>query len=392
MNETTARAFADTLSRTIGQPLVRLKHAHGLSASSRAGAASPGGDDYELRLNQKSWRLRFLIRDRMPSPDELNSIVSETRHLRHLDPSNIAVLVVPKLLPRHQDMLREAEVSHADLRGNARIMGDGLFIDIERSNRTVSHKVAYENDSLSRAPQDAPNPFQDRTTLLLRALLVSPTVSHRLTDLASAAGVSIAWASRATREFIRRGYAVRVKDGVRLSEPERVLRDWGAEYRWSDNTLTRFSVPYGGGEIQRLLREYVARTAQRSDTPPRIALTLHAGASLLAPHVQQENVAIYVSENAWNAFEAWVEEELQAEYVPTGGNLQLTRPFYAHSVFTDVRTLSELPVVSPVQLYLDLLHYPLRGSEAATILLRTVLAKELALGPAQVSALSQDLK
>jgi len=56
--------------------------------------------------------------------------------------------------------------------------------------------------------------------------------------------------------------------------------------------------------------------------------------------------------------------------VGDGGRLVLMKPFYRDSVWPGVRQIDGLPVVSDLQLALDLWHYPLRGREQAEHILQ----------------------
>jgi hypothetical protein len=51
------------------------------------------------------------------------------------------------------------------------------------------------------------------------------------------------------------------------------------------------------------------------------------------------------------------------------GRLVLLRPYYRESVWFGLRRIESLPVVSDLQLILDLWHYPVRGREQAEVLL-----------------------
>jgi hypothetical protein len=56
-----------------------------------------------------------------------------------------------------------------------------------------------------------------------------------------------------------------------------------------------------------------------------------------------------------------------------GGNVVLLKPWYRTSVWHGMHEVSGIPVASPLQLALDLWHYPLRGREQAEHLLDIVL-------------------
>lgn len=56
---------------------------------------------------------------------------------------------------------------------------------------------------------------------------------------------------------------------------------------------------------------------------------------------------------------------LKLERVERGENIILMKPKYKKSVFYQSRMIQGLNVVSDLQLYLDLYHYPKRGREQA---------------------------
>jgi hypothetical protein len=53
----------------------------------------------------------------------------------------------------------------------------------------------------------------------------------------------------------------------------------------------------------------------------------------------------------------------------------LMRPWYARSAWEGMREVNGVPVVSDLQLVLDLWHYPVRGREQAEMLLRRMAAR-----------------
>ncbi len=59
------------------------------------------------------------------------------------------------------------------------------------------------------------------------------------------------------------------------------------------------------------------------------------------------------------------EKELKLKKMERNGNLVLMEPYYCYSVFFGKQKIKGLHVVSNVQLYLDLMKYPLRGEEQA---------------------------
>ena len=80
-------------------------------------------------------------------------------------------------------------------------------------------------------------------------------------------------------------------------------------------------------------------------------------------------------------------EQLYAEPSPREGNLALLEPYYWLGAYINAHEVNGAPVVSDLQLFLDLVHFPLRGIEAAEMLLRQRLAAQLGLAGAGVNRL-----
>lgn len=113
---------------------------------------------------------------------------------------------------------------------------------------------------------------------------------------------------------------------------------------------------------------------------------------MVALHVQHGQTHLYISEAAIDRAVKLVAERLYGEPAPTGGNLHLMLLYYRKSTFFGQRKVSNIPVVSTVQLFLDLARYPLRGPEAARMLVRGPLARQLDLDESQVQTLSSALE
>ena len=98
-----------------------------------------------------------------------------------------------------------------------------------------------------------------------------------------------------------------------------------------------------------------------------MALTLHAGAALVAPFVRYTDVHAYIGVDADPLVKA-----LDLRPVETGGSIHLLTP-KDEGVFYGLQTVDRVPVVCNPQLYLDLLQYPARGKEQAEELRRQKL-------------------
>jgi hypothetical protein len=99
------------------------------------------------------------------------------------------------------------------------------------------------------------------------------------------------------------------------------------------------------------------------------ALTGPSGAARIQPGIRYQRTMAFVSE----ANEELL-KEIGLKQVDSGANVTLLIP-YDEGVFHGTEIFDEIPVVSPVQLYLDLKSYRGRGEESAQIIYDKVLAK-----------------
>jgi hypothetical protein len=96
----------------------------------------------------------------------------------------------------------------------------------------------------------------------------------------------------------------------------------------------------------------------------RCGLAEFSGAARLASMVRYKRSAVYIREQRTRDVTWPLLRELQLKEVDTGPTLSLWITD-DDSVFYNARVGDGAPVVSPLQLYLDLRHNPARGQEAA---------------------------
>jgi hypothetical protein len=213
------------------------------------------------------------------------------------------------------------------------------------------------------------NPFSDRGSLVLRTMLAAgPEKGWSVRDLAEASGASLGLVSYVSSDLARRQLvkvqAVGRTKQLQITDPAAVIEQWTREYDWKKNTAAAFHASVGSAErFLRRLPEMLKGC--------RWALTLQAGASLVAPHAIWDLIHLYV--DAANADELLAIGERQGWEAAEGGKVVLMAPFYKKSAWHGGQQLEKLQVVSNLQLILDLWHYPIRGREQAEHLIDTVL-------------------
>lgn len=324
--------------------LVRLiREALGVAASVQAAPAS-SRDDIELRL-AGGQVLRLQARQ-VDSPEGPGRSAEST------------VYVLRRATRRLQDEWRRAGRSFVDLYGTVHLAFPNLLVD-----RTNLRRPARRG-----AVRQSFDPFSDRASLVVRTLL--QTAGERtwgVRELAAEADVSPATATRVVRELERHGVRVlrRARNAeVRLTDAHALFAAWTRAYDWTRNPSAAFNAPVGDPA------RFFARMC-KAWKGPRCALALHAGAAQVAPFATWTRAHLYV--DVPNAAALIGVGEAQGWEPAEGGNVMLLKPWYRTSVWHGLREAGGLPVVSSLQLALDLWHYPLRGREQAEHLLETVV-------------------
>ena len=306
------------------------------------------------------FRLSLLVGEKEGKPWQLRAIVkaqAEPRQVRiaawSLKKSfqsagqegarTYALLAAPYISPQTAAICEEEGIGFLDLAGNCHLSFGSVHIHVEgKPNR---HKEERGLKSL-HAP---------KATRLLRLLLQGPLTGHKVQDLADKAGVSLGLVSKVRKRLLDEVLAEDTPEGIRITKPDTVLDDWAAADRWEERTMVR--------EYSLLLNDPAEIAAKIHNLlgGKRHAFTQWFGAFLRRPYTLPVLTTVYVTEfpNEEN-----LKEALLTRRVDSGGRLRLVRP-KDEGVLDNLQTVQGLPLVSDVQLYLDLLRAGLRGDEAA---------------------------
>ncbi len=260
-------------------------------------------------------------------------------------PDSYPVVVAPYVSPRGRQILRQSRVGFLDLAGNCLLEFDGVYI--ERTEATKPPAARRQQRAL----------FAPVSSRIHRVLLHNADRRWKVRDLAQEADASLGLAHRVAQRLLAETFLEKEKRLLVLRDPAGLLDAWREAYRYSINEIRTYHSP--ARTPQQLIRR-IAEAGCRMNG--RYALTLHAGASLVAPFVRFTDVHVYTEESA----ETWV-EALDLREVEFGGNFSLLKPYDA-GVFYAAHEVDGSVVVGDVQLYLDLYHYPARGREQADFL------------------------
>ncbi|MEC4175101.1 type IV toxin-antitoxin system AbiEi family antitoxin [Adlercreutzia sp. R21] len=257
------------------------------------------------------------------------------------------LLVAPYLSPQKQQFLREENVCYLDAEGNAWVEAEGVFIDRCGSRQKET------------APAVSQDPFSDKASLVIRLLFSGDTLGIRPISVAlgeQGFALSPGYVSKVVASLGELHYATKTASGIRLVNRNLLLQDWSHAYQ--QKARRRQS---RGWYLPEANPAQLARLVGRA-LEGNGALTDRSGASFVDPHASFDTVDILPSNR--DAVSE-ILEKLGAMPVERGANVNVREAAYPLSSLYGVRSVDGVPVVSDLQLYLDLQCQPQRGEEAA---------------------------
>lgn len=268
------------------------------------------------------------------------------------------IFAAPFISESSAEICRQVGAGYMDLAGNCRIVFDGIYVERQGNpNRFVTRR------SLRSL-------YRSRSSRVLRALLFNPRLAWKLSDLSLASGVSIGQVFNVKRALIDREWAVFDKAGLRLTQPEKVLQDWGEQYPCDRNLSFDFYSPADLPETESRLARYL------SDKGFRYAFTSFSAYARLIPGADCSRAFLYIDADSDTDI-AKTAKDLNFKPVLKGANATLLMP-HDEGVFFGSREMEEMTFVSPVQAYLDVKSSGGKGISAAEGIFRQVLLKEWA--------------
>jgi hypothetical protein len=200
------------------------------------------------------------------------------------------------------------------------------------------------------------NIFSPIASRIVRALLLAPKKERSILAISKETGTGYGHTYRLVKTLLAMGLC-RETDArtILLTNPGELLTRWANYFDFASfNKLNAYYSLYD--DLDTFLHKL--RAGPRGIW--RHALTLQAGAALVSPYVRPANVHLYIESKHLRHWQ----EFLNLELTEMGGNVFLVEP-YDEGVFFEVQKCDGLPVVSNIQLYVDLYNYPARGREAA---------------------------
>ncbi len=263
------------------------------------------------------------------------------------------VFVAPYITPAAAAICDQYQAGYFDLAGNCRIAFDQVYI----------RREGFPNPNVQR--RDLRSLYSPKAERVLRVLLTAGKRTWRMQELADESKVSLGEAANVKKLLADREWIETEPGGFRLQSFDvsvlPILTEWAENYRIERSTSREY---YSLEPIPRTEAELVSASQQ---IQARLAFSGFSGAARFAPAVRYQRVTAYFLGNV-----AELAERLRLKPVFSGANVTLIEP-YDDGVLYGAKEIERAPVVSPVQIYLDLRKTKGRGDEAALAILEEVI-------------------
>ena len=219
--------------------------------------------------------------------------------------------------------------------------------------------------------------FSDKATVIIRAMLSEPKRQWTVRDFEKEFNVGRSRAAQVLAELRKKGFVGGVASGrlaySQLTDREGLIKEWLRVYSFEFNENHLY---FSEDDILKKMKSYL----QNKKWDDKYALTLHTGANLISNYVNTLVTYCYLDSELFKEMSLEIRQALNLKELKTGGNVCFIKPYYKNSVFLHKQEIKDFPVVSNLQLYLDLYHFPQRGREHADYLLKVLKEKGVELG------------
>lgn len=302
--------------------------------------------DFEAEINFEG-KKHNLIGEvwRSKSSESFRDKIEKLRYVAENYPESNLLLVAKYLSEEKRNQCKDAEINFLDLSGNVFIAIGGIYVE------RLGEKSKFPEKRLGR------NPFSDKASLILRILINDIGKSWGIREIADSVNLNPGFVSRMIKELEKINYVKKSNSKVSLVNPKKIIENWVDEYDYSKNEEIKFYC------FAKNVNEIFNKLKQNNQNLNLIqyALGYQAGGNLVYDYSAFNVVHIYLQNKEMiSKF-----EKLNLKRVNNGENLVFLIPYYKNSVFYNKQSINDLWVVSNLQLYLDLYHYPLRGREQA---------------------------
>jgi len=280
-------------------------------------------------------------------PLYLYQAIGRLRQAPRVKKGDYPVIITSSISEQGQKICKEAGVGYVDLAGNIFLKFDSVLIEKASTQRIIPEL------------RPAGNPFAPKASRLLRVLLENSKKTWTFSRLSQASQTNLRTTFNVISLLSEKGLIEKKRGAIALIKPGDLLDYWAQNYGLKKNRIQTFF------SFARSFEEFlIGLKKAASGLKIPYALTLHSGASLVAPYVRFSDVHLYIS----GEVKPWI-KRLDLRPAESGGTIHLISP-YDEGVFYNKQEIDGAWIVGNIQLYLDLYRYPARGREQADFLRR----------------------
>ena len=269
--------------------------------------------------------------------------------------NNYGLILAPFISEQSAQICRESDIGFVDLAGNCSLCFDHVFVETRSA------------DNPFRARKALHSLFTPKAARVLRILLGPPLRSWKVADLQHAAGVSLGHVSNVRKRLLDNEWALAAEEGLRVTEPEKVLRAWGKAYKPRSNTKSSFYTALHGDRLVDAMR-----LSMNDEGRQHAILASFSAARWLAPYARQGTHYFYADQVGTQV----IKQRLLLKEVGKGENIIIEEPKEDDVFLGRVESAPGIWCTGPVQTWLDLTTSGERGHEAAEHLLQTKLLRD----------------
>ncbi len=264
--------------------------------------------------------------------DEISRLIQDLESLPRRDSAEtlFPTIIAPSLSQDARQLCSDHHICYLLLDGNALLQTPRAYFYIEKPPRVVPD---VEDEEESRI-------LAGKAERLVRTLLLEPERRWTMRDLAAVSGTSLGLASTASSRFAEAGWVHKGRSGLTLRDGQALLDALSETYDLMRNSYRMYRTAQSAAGL-------LARLALNPDVD--FATTLWTAASVYLPDVSlQGMVAIYADQPP----------DLTARHLGLGQEGETVvfvfQP-YDEVVLAGKQVHQGLPLVNPLQLYLDLM-------------------------------------
>ena len=266
---------------------------------------------------------------------------------------NLLPLIIARRITESAfDCCKKNKIAVVDLSGNVFLKLPGAIIERYREPKGENKHIGTSGTV-----------FSAKASRIVRALLSCPKMSWDQARLVKETGITQGYVSRILAKLQSDRYLFLIGGIISLSDPDRLLDDWVAHYRFDRHVRKEYAISFNTYEegLQKLSDEL-------NRLKVKFAFTGWSGAFLKAPYGIPPLIMAYVG-NIPDLHDSTVLFPVQPRQ---NGNVILYQP-QDEGVFKFSEEANAFPVISAPQLYLDMSRMPGRAKEQAEALREKLL-------------------